>query len=98
MTEPAPITAARVTNLMRDPRYWRDRDPAFVDLAKDAMAALYPDRIEDPALIARFEALERDAPVLDAAAADLHPAVAAKLLADEDGRAALVKRGFLPAS
>lgn len=30
--------------MMRDPRYWRDRDPAFIAKVSEAFRRLYPDR------------------------------------------------------
>jgi len=29
--------------MMRDPRYWRDRDPAFVRQVTDGFSRLYPE-------------------------------------------------------
>lgn len=35
---------ARLREMMRDPRYWRDRDPAFVRRVTEGFGRLYPDR------------------------------------------------------
>lgn len=42
---PAPadkITQEKLTEMQNDPRYWQDRDPAFVKQVQDGYAKLYP--------------------------------------------------------
>ena len=41
--EPQP-TEADLKQLMRDPRYWRQQDPAFIRRVRDGFQRLYPDR------------------------------------------------------
>jgi hypothetical protein len=36
------IDEAALTRMMRDPRYWRERDPAFVAQVTDGFQRLYP--------------------------------------------------------
>jgi hypothetical protein len=35
-------------NLMRDPRYWRDRDPAILNQVSNGFKRLYPDDMKQP--------------------------------------------------
>jgi len=37
----SPTKDSRRKAMMRDPRYWRDRDPAFIRQVKDGFACLY---------------------------------------------------------
>ncbi len=37
------LNEASLRNMMQDPRYWREQDPAFVKRVKDGFARLYPD-------------------------------------------------------
>ena len=36
------VDEAELTRMMRDPRYWRERDPAFVAQITDGFQRLYP--------------------------------------------------------
>ena len=36
------VDEATLTRLMRDPRYWRDRDPAIVAQVTEGFQRLYP--------------------------------------------------------
>lgn len=40
---PTPISEASVKAMMRDPRYWRDQDPAVVAKVREGFERLYPD-------------------------------------------------------
>lgn len=39
----APLDEGRLKEMMRDPRYWRDKDPAVVRKVSDGFKALYPE-------------------------------------------------------
>lgn len=47
--EELPLTEEEVTALIRDPRYWRDRDPAIVQRVTEAFRKLYPNALPHPA-------------------------------------------------
>lgn len=38
-----PVSEKGLRKMMRDPRYWRDRDPAFIQKVTDGFKQLYPD-------------------------------------------------------
>ena len=39
--EPTELTEPELRNMMRDPRYWRDRDPVFTERVREGFARLY---------------------------------------------------------
>ena len=41
---PEPGNEADLHKMMRDPRYWRDRDPALLAKVTEGFRQLYPDR------------------------------------------------------
>ncbi|MHC8508733.1 MAG: capsid assembly protein [Rhodospirillales bacterium] len=40
---PAAVSEDALKNMMRDPRYWRDRDPAYMARVSEGFRQLYPD-------------------------------------------------------
>lgn len=46
--EPTPLNQEELNALVRDPRYWRDRDPAFVKRVADGFRRLYHEQAKEP--------------------------------------------------
>lgn len=40
---PSPVTAEQLNEMVADPRYWRDHDPAFIARVTEGFAKLFPD-------------------------------------------------------
>ena len=54
--EPAALTESTLREMIRDPRYWRDREPAFVRAVATGYRDLYPDSPVQPEPVTQMPA------------------------------------------